>query len=311
MTNNDDPPLNELAIFLAICDEGGFRAAAKRLGLSAAHVSETMTRLERRIGAPLLNRTTRSVMPTEVGRRLADRLAPLFAETRSVLRDAANSQQSVRGWLKLNVPGAVMVDILPPLIDRFLARYPDVRVALEVEDRLVDIVASGCDAGIRYGEHLAQDMISTPIGPRTQQLALAAAPSYLAARGAPAHPRDLIAHDCVRLRFSSGALAAWELERDGEKITVDPPARIIVSVDAVGAAIDLALAGRGVICTFANWLAPHLRSGALEAVLADWWPSFEGPRLYFPRRFVAAPLRAFIELAAEKDGAGVVPPERR
>ncbi|WP_025828130.1 LysR family transcriptional regulator [Acetobacter okinawensis] len=301
MTNNRDPSLNDLTVFLAICEEGGFRAAAKRMGLSPAYVSETMTRLEERLGVPLLNRTTRSVMPTEAGRSLAARVAPLLAETRVALRDAANSRQTVRGWLKLNVPGAVMVDILPPLIDRFLARYPEVRVELDVEDRLVDIVASGSDAGIRYGEHLAQDMISVPIGPRVQHLALVAAPSYLATRGMPLHPRDLADHDCIRLRFSSGALVAWELECDGEKMVVDPAARIVIGVDAVPAAIDLALAGRGILCTFGNWLAPHLDSGALEAVLPDWWPSFAGPRLYFSRRFVPAPLRAFIDMLGLDD----------
>lgn len=293
--------MNDLAVFLSICEEGGFRTAAKRLGLSPAHVSETMTRLERQLGVPLLNRTTRSVMPTETGQALADRVAPLLAEARAALLDAANSQQQVRGRLKLNVPGAVMVDILPPLLDRFLECYPDVRVEVEVEDRLVDIVASGCDAGIRYGEHLAQDMIAVPIGPRTQRLALAAAPSYLEARGVPGHPRDLLAHDCIRLRFSSGALVAWELERDNETIVIDPPARIVIGVDAVAAAIDITRSGHGIICTFGNWLARDLESGALQAVLPEWWPSFDGPRLYFSSRFMAAPLRAFIDMLPQND----------
>jgi DNA-binding transcriptional LysR family regulator len=192
-----------------------------------------------------------------------------------------------------------MPDILPPLIDRFLEAHPEVKVELMVEDRLVDSIAAGCDAGIRYGEHLAQDMIAVPIGPRIQQLALAAAPSYLAEHGTPAHPYDLLSHDCIRLRFSSGALVPWEMQRNEEVLTVDPPGRLIVGVNGVESAIGLACAGRGIIATFRNWLDPHLKAGTLQPVLPDWWQSFEGPRLYFSSRFMSAPLRAFANMVAE------------
>ena len=157
MANNlNQPSLDDLSIFLAVSEAGGFRTAARRLGLSPSTVSETITRLEVQLGVPLLTRTTRSVMPTEAGRKLADRIAPLLSETRAALDDAVSSQREVRGRLKMNVPGAVMVDILPPLIDRFLQTYPNVRVELVVDDRLVDVTAADCDAGIRYDEHLAQ-----------------------------------------------------------------------------------------------------------------------------------------------------------
>lgn len=165
-----------------------------------------------------------------------------------------------------------MVDILPPLIDRFLVRHPAVRVEIVVEDRLVDAIADGCVAGIRYGEHLAQDMIAVPIGPRYQQLALAASASYLSARGSPSHPREVLNHECIRMRFTSGVLTAWDFER----------------------------AGHGLICTFKNWLDPHLESGELVPVLMDWWRRFDGPRLYFPSRFMPAPLRAFVDLVSER-----------
>jgi DNA-binding transcriptional LysR family regulator len=146
----------------------------------------------------------------------------------------------------------MMVDILPPLIDCFLEGYPDVRGELDVEDRLVDIVASSSDAGIRYGEHLARDTISVPIGPRILRRALAAAPAYLAARGRPSHPRDLVDHDCIRLRFSSSALGAWELGHDGQYLVINSVTRIIAGMDAVPAAIDLALAVRGMLRTLAG-----------------------------------------------------------
>ncbi|WP_037514906.1 LysR family transcriptional regulator [Sphingomonas sp. PAMC 26621] len=302
MANNAEvTSLDTLKVFLSVVEARGFRAASKQLGLSPSTVSEKIAEIELQLGVPLLTRTTRSVMPTEAGSALAARLAPLLAEARAALQDAANSQAEVRGLLKLNVTGAVMVDILPSLIDRFLILHPHVRVEIEVEDRLVDIVAAGCDAGIRYGEHLAKDMIAVPIGPAVQSLAYAAAPSYLARNAMPLGPRDLLAHDAIRLRFSSGALVAWAFERGSESATIDPPGRLIIGVDAAPAAIAAACAGHGVIGTFRNWLDPYIENGALHPVLPEWWPSFDGPRLYFSRRFVPAPLRALIDcIAAER-----------
>lgn len=299
MANNAEvTSLDNLKVFLSVVEARGFRAASKQLGLSPSTVSEKIAEIERQLGVPLLTRTTRSVMPTEAGSALAARLAPLLAEARAALQDAANSQAEVRGLLKLNVTGAVMVDILPPLIDRFLTLHPHVRVEIVVEDRLVDIVAAGCDAGIRYGEHLAKDMIAVPVGPPVQGLAYAASPSYLARTATPLAPRDLLGHDAIRLRFSSGALVAWEFERGPEVMTIDPPGRLIIGVDAAPAAIAAACAGHGIIGTFKNWLDPHIDDGSLHPVLPEWWPSFEGPRLYFSRRFVPAPLRALIDFIA-------------
>jgi DNA-binding transcriptional LysR family regulator len=301
MANNDDRiGLDDLAVFLAVVQENGFRAAAKRLGLSASTVSERIAEIERELGVPLLTRTTRSVRPTEAGRRLADRVSPLLTEARAALQDAVDTQHEVRGLLRLNVTGAVMHDILPPLIERFLAFHPQVRLELVVDDRLVDIVASGCDAGIRYGEHLAKDVIAVPIGPPVQQLAYAASPAYLQTHPAPTLPRDLLRHDAIRLRFSSGALVAWEFDHEGRFVTIDPPGRLIIGVDAAPAAISAARAGHGVIATFGNWLDPYFRDGSLVPILPQWWQSFDGPRLYFPRRLVPAPLRALVDLVAKE-----------
>ncbi|WP_062118298.1 LysR family transcriptional regulator [Aureimonas sp. AU40] len=301
MANNDArPSLDDLRVLLAVTEAGGFRRAARSLGLSVSTVSETITRLESSLGVPLISRTTRSVMPTEAGRRLTERVAPLLFEARAALDEAASSGPALRGRLKLNVPGAVMVDILPPLIDRYMAAYPDVRIEIVVEDRLVDITAADCDAGIRYGEHLEQDMIAVPIGPRRQEGALAASPAYLTRRGLPAHPSDLLDHDCIRVRISGAALGPWEFEREGVELTVDPPARLTMGTGGAAAAIELAIAGHGILYMFRNWLDPHLASGALAPILPDWWQPFDGPRLYFSRRLVPAPLRAFIDLAADE-----------
>lgn len=296
MKNSREPSLDDLVVFMAVCESAGFRAAAKRLGLSPSKVSETISRMEAQLGIPLLTRNTRSVMPTEAGKALASRISPLLTEMRGALNDVTCAGQQLRGLLKLNVTGAVMVDILPPLIERFLILHPAARVEIVVEDRLVDAIAEGCLAGIRYGEHLAQDMIAVPIGPTSQQLALAASPAYLKARGCPSHPNELLGHECIRMRFSSGALTAWDFERDGERLKLDPPSRLIVGVDAAAAAIDLACSGLGLIATFRNWLDPRFESGELVPVMKDWWLEFEGPRLYFPSRFMPATLRAFVDL---------------
>lgn len=297
--NTDQLGLDDLSVFLAIIEAGGFRSAARRLGLSPSTVSEKMNQLERALGLPLIVRTTRSVMPTDAGRVLASRLAPLLAEARIAVQDAASSQHTVRGVLKLNVTGAVMIDILPPLIERFLQRYPEVRVDIQVEERFIDITAAGFDAGIRYGEDLAMDAIAVPLGPRRQTFALAAAPAYLAAHGMPDTPHGLKNHDCLRMRFASGALFQWTLLANGELITLDPPGRLTLSIEAAAALIDFARRGTGIIGTFFNWLAPYIDQGELVSVLPDCWRHFDGPCLYYPNRSVAAPLRAFIDLIKE------------
>ncbi len=292
------PSFDDLLTFLVIARTGGFRAAAKRLGNSPSTVSETITRLEAELGVPLIIRTTRSVHLTEAGRALAERLEPVVAETRSAIADATSSEGAVRGRLKIQVPGAVMEDILPPIIDGFARANPEVRLEILVDDRFTDMIATGCDAGIRYGEHLAQDMIATPIGPARQSSALAAAPDYLARRGKPLHPRDVLSHDCIRLRFASGALTEWEFEKDGENLQLDPAARLIIATTGWRAAFRLAIAGHGLIYSFRNWLEPHFETGELVPVLEDWCPDFEGPFLYYSSRLTPRPLRAFIDFVA-------------
>ncbi|WP_330629442.1 MULTISPECIES: LysR family transcriptional regulator [Thioclava] len=301
MANN----LDDLGVFVAVVKAKGFRRAARQLGLSPATVSETISRLEARLELRLLTRTTRAVTPTEAGEALARRVAPLLAEMEDSLHAARSQSGALHGRLVLNVPGAVMVDILPPLVEAFCALYPQVEIEIMVDDRMVDAVAAGCDAGIRYGEALAQDMIAVPIGPRRQQAALAAAPAYLAREGCPAHPRDLLHHACLRARFSSGALVPWTFEKEGEEIRLDPKARLIIGTGGSAALIGHAVAGLGVCLTFRNWLEPHFKAGHLVPVLPDWWEEFEGPYLYFYGRRPPAALRAFVDfLRAQPQVAG-------
>ena len=290
--------LADLNAFLAVAQARGFRDAARTVGSSASTLSEAVRRLEARQGVRLLHRTTRSVVPTEAGTRLIERLAPALGEVKAALDVVNLFRDRPAGTLKLNVPVSAARLVLPPILPGFLAAYPDIQVEIVAEDGFVDMVASGCDAGIRYDERLEQDMIAVPIGPRVQRFATAAAPAYLDARGRPDHPRDLLDHACLRGRFSSGALTSpWEFERDGEVIRIEPQGPLIAGVaGAVELLVDVAVAGGGIIYLFEDWLAPALGSGTLEAVLPDWWQSFSGPFLYYSgRRLVPPPLRAFLD----------------
>lgn len=289
--------LDDLNAFLAVARAKGFRDGARASGVSASSLSEAVRRMEAQLGVRLLHRTTRSVVPTEAGARLLERLAPALTEVEAALDVVNGFRDQPKGTLKLNVPISAARLVLPALVPGFLAAYPDIQLEVTAEDGFVDLVACGCDAGIRYDERLEQDMIAVPIGPPVQRFATAGAPAYLARRGRPAHPQDLLAHACLRGRFGSGTMAPWEYERDGEVVRIEPAGPLMVVGGAtVELAVAAAVAGAGIIYLFEDWLRPHLDSGALEPVLEPWWQPFSGPFLYYSgRRLVPAPLRAFID----------------
>ena len=291
--------LTDLTAFVAVVRSGGFREASRVTGSSASSLSEAVRRVETRLAVRLLNRSTRSVAPTEVGARLFERLAVALTEVEASLDMVNNFRDRPAGTLRLNVPVSAARLVLPRIVPAFLAAYPDICLDVIAEDSFVDMLAAGCDAGIRYDERLERDMIAIPIGPRTQRFATAASPAYLDVHGRPEHPRELLDHVCLRGRFASGAMTPWEFEREGTVVKVEPTGPLIVRVGAAtDLAVDAAVAGSGVIHLFEDWLRPHLDNGALEAVLEPWWQRFSGPFLYYPsRRHLPAPLRAFIDFA--------------
>jgi DNA-binding transcriptional LysR family regulator len=295
--------LGDLNAFVAVARAGGFRDGARISGGSASGLSEAVRRLETQLGVRLLNRTTRSVAPTEAGQRLLDRLGPALNEVAAALDVVNTFRDRPAGTLRLNVPVSAARLVLPAIVPGFLAAYPDIRLEVIAEDRFVDVLAAGCDAGIRYDERLEQDMIAVPIGPRVQRFAAGASPAYLSRSGRPEHPRELLAHACLRGRFSGGTIPAWEFARNGEALRVDPPGPLLVSTGAIDLAIEAAIAGAGIVCLFEGWLRPHFARGELEPVLEPWWLSFPGPFLYYPgRRLVPAPLRAFIDFIKASGG---------
>lgn len=288
------PSLSDLDAFVAIARTRSFRGAARLRGVSASSLSEAVRRLEGTLGVRLLNRTTRSVTPTEAGEQVLQRLMPVLREVEGALDVVNGFRDSVRGTLRLNVPTIVARSVLAPIANRFLQAHPGITLEVNAEDTFIDVLAAGFDAGIRYEERIERDMIAVPIGPRVQRYAAAASPAYLAARGAPAHPRELADHACIRHRFASGATADWEFIRGKEVVRIKPVGPLIAN--SLEMELAAAVAGLGVIFTFEDTLRGALEKGELAPVLPEWWQSFPGPFLYYSgRRHMPAALRAFVD----------------
>jgi len=290
-----------LDAIVAVAKAGGFREAARITGSNASRLSDAVRRAEQQLGIRLFHRTTRTVVLTEAGRALMERLLPAMNEVNAAL-DAVNRYRNMPGGtLRLNVPVSATRLVLPGLVPEFLRRYPDIQLEIVAESSVQDVFRDGCDAGIRYDERLEQDMVAMPIGPRQQRFALAASPAYLAEHGRPAHPRDLIHHRCLRGRYASGIMADWTFSREGKEISVETRGPLVVSVGgAMDLAVEAAIAGSGVIYLFDEWLRPALDNGRLEPLLQPWWLTFSGPWLYYnDRRLIPAPLQAFIDFVRE------------
>lgn len=284
----------ELRAFAAIVEYGNFARAAARLGMSASALSQTIRGLEERLGVRLLNRTTRSVAPTEAGVRLVERLVPAMDEIEAAVTDIHALRDKPSGPLRINAPRVAATRFIGPILGRFLEAYPDIILDIEVEDRLVDIVGGRFDAGIRLGERLAKDMVALSLGGELQ-MAMVATPDYLARHGVPATPRELQRHRCINFRWpTDGSLYQWELERGGEKVEVAVSGPLLVTdIDVIMQAL---LGHVGIGYMFEYQAEPYLKDGRLIRIMADWTPSFPGFYLYYPsRRQMPPPLRAFID----------------
>lgn len=290
----DRPSLVDLQAFATVARLRSFRRAAGELHVSPSALSHTLRSLETRLGVRLLNRTTRSVSPTEAGQRLLARLAPTLQELDDALDEINSFRDSPVGTLRLNVPRAAAEYVLAPLASRFLREYPGMRLEIVTDDNLIDIVAAGFDAGVRFGERLAQDMIAVPFGP-AQRFVVVASPAYLAAHGRPATPQQLSAHRCIRIRFPNGSIYRWEFSRGDEKIEVEVEGPL--DVGEMPLMVRAAEDGIGLAYVYEQSAALALAAGRLVTVLDDWRPPEPGFFLYYPsRRLVPAGLRAFIDL---------------
>lgn len=287
----------DLASFLAIARHKSFRRAADELGCTPSALSHALRGVEERLDLRLVNRTTRSVALTEAGERLFARVSPAFRDIDDALDDLNNFRGQPMGTLRFNASRGAAELVLLPIVTRFMAAQPAVKVEIMVDGALVDMVAEGCDAGVRFGETIAQDMVAVPIGPR-QRTAIVAAPSFFETHPRPTTPEQLRDLPCIRFRFASGRLYAWEFERGGVElnIEVDGP----LTLGDQGLMIQAALDGVGVAFAFEDQVADLVAAGRLVRVLEDWCPYYGGFYLYYPsRRRAPAPLRAFIDYIRE------------
>jgi DNA-binding transcriptional LysR family regulator len=292
-----DVPFAQLQAFLAVARASSFTGAARELGISRSAVSQSVQQLEERLRVVLVQRTTRSVSLTDAGRRLVEGAGPAFAQTAAALAEVSAKPGEVVGRLRLSVPRVAVPLIIEPVLPTFRKRHPRVEVELVLDERFVDIVAGGFDAGLRLG-HIERDMVQVRLTESFRFLVVGA-PSYLAKRGRPQRPEDLLNHECIMFRSpTSGALYAWELER-GRKSWRVPVHGGVVTNDGLLCS-TLARRGLGLAYTPETWIRDELRRGALESVLEDYAPTVPGFFLYYPsRRQRSEPLRLFVETAKE------------
>jgi len=283
----------ELTAFVEVARERSFRRAAARLGISPSALSHTLRGLEERLGTRLLNRTTRSVAPTEAGAELFARVAPALEDVRRAVDAASSTPTKPVGTVRVNMP-KIAGHVLATRLAKFSIDYPAIRLEITSEDSLIDIVAGGFDAGVRPGEQVHGDMVAVRITPRLRTVVVAS-PTYLEGRKPPRTPRELQGHVCLNYRFaSSGALYRWPFERRGEALDVAVDGAL--TVDDIDLLVAAALHGAGLAYTLEQHVAQHLASGRLIRVLEDWCSWFPGFHLYYPgRRQLPSPLRALVD----------------
>ena len=289
-------PLNALNAFLAVARRRSFAAAGRDLGVSTSALSQSVRLLEARVGIALLIRTSRSVALTDAGQRLLENAGPAVNQALESLQTVSARPGEVTGRVRLTVPTAAAMLILTPLLPRFAAQYPKVSVDACVDDRFVDLVAEGLDAGIRLVEAIDRDMIHVQLlGPC--RVVVAGAPSYFTRRGVPQKPTDLLQHDCIGIRFTSSREPwAWEFER-GKK-TWRVPVRGPVTTNSHALMRTLGARGVGLIYSLEPVIAEELAQGSLRVVLESYAPAVPGLFLYFPSRAQISPaFRAFVDVA--------------
>lgn len=281
----------ELNAFMVVAKERNFTRAAAKLGTSQSTLSQTINRLEARLGLRLLTRTTRSVAPTEAGERLLETLQPAFEDIDSKLAALTELREKPAGVVRINATEHVAQTVLWPTLRRLLPNYPDIEVELVGEAALTDIVAGRYDAGVRLGELLDKDMIAVRIGPQMRMVAVAS-PSYFARKPPPVTPQDLADHDCINLRLPVGGIYSWEFERDGRELRVQVKGSLTFSNGTmiVAAAID----GFGIGYVTDDYAQEAIVDGRLISALQDWSPPFAGYHLYYPSRRQLSPAFALI-----------------
>ncbi|EJM71561.1 transcriptional regulator [Pseudomonas sp. GM50] len=293
------PDLSELDAFAAVARHRSFRKAADERGVSASALSHAMRALEARLGIRLLNRTTRSVTPTEAGQQLLATLVPTLNQVNEALAQLTSMQEVPAGKLRLNVARPAARVVFAKVLAPFVARYPRIQLDLITDDGLTDIVSGGFDAGVRFGESLAGDMIAVPVG-APQSFVTVASDAYLAANGIAHAPRDLLEHACIARRFPSGKLYAWEYQADRQPIRLSVTGPLILEDDAL--MIQAAKDGAGIAYVYEELARDDIRNGHLREILQEWKAPPSRFFLYYSsRRHVPPALSALIEFIRAGD----------
>jgi DNA-binding transcriptional LysR family regulator len=286
-------PYGELSAFMAVAEQRNFTKAAKQIGISTATLSQTVRGLEERLGIRLLNRTTRSVAPTEAGERLLTRLKPVFDDYEAAIDSLNEFRDKPAGLVRLTIAPPAAHSVIGPKLAAFMAQYPDIRLEISVDSANVDLVSQQFDAGIRAEHRIDRDMIAVRVGEQMRSVVVAS-PEYLARHPKPKIPQDLQEHNCIRIRLSNGAIVPWRFQESGKSFEVPVTGSLILNdVDVMRPAI---LDGAGLACLPRGYVAAAIAQGRLVPLLEEWTPQESNLCLYYPsRRQTPAALRAVIE----------------
>jgi DNA-binding transcriptional LysR family regulator len=279
--------LGDLISFMAVAQDRSFTKAAARLGVSRSALSHTLRGLEARLGLRLLIRTTRSVAPTSAGERLLAAVGHRIEEIETELEALSELRDKPAGTIRITATEYAAESILLPKLAKLLAQYPDIKVEIIVDYGLADIVAQRYDAGVRWGEQVAKDMIAVRLGP-DMRMAVVGAPSYFAARSRPKRPQDLTDHNCINLRLPTyGGLYAWEFEKGKRKLNVRVDGQLVFN--SATQIVNAAMAGFGLAFMPEGLVKANIDTGHLRRVLEDWCPPSSGYHLYYPSRRQSSP----------------------
>lgn len=292
------PSLNDLHAFVTVATRRSFRRAADDLGAAPSTLSHAMRALEERLGVRLLNRTTRSVSPTEAGIELLERLRPALAGLDEALDAVGAFRGTISGAIRINAPRLAATLLVRDILPTMAERYPDVVVDLVVEGKLIDIVAAGFDAGVRLVDSIPKDMIAVPFASAVSFICVAS-PAYLERFGEPTTPDELKRHRCIGHRVPSGKLYRWEFERAGRTMTLDPNGSVILDDEEL--MVDAAINGLGIAYVASPAADSALHDGRLRRILSAWTPASEKIGVYYSgHRAVPPTLRAFLDVIKAK-----------
>ncbi|MDK6079469.1 LysR substrate-binding domain-containing protein [Massilia varians] len=284
--------LNDLVAFVTVAREGSFTRAAAQLRVSQSALSQTIRGLEERLGLRLLTRTTRRVAPTDAGERLLAAISPRLEGIEQDLAALSDLRDKPAGTIRITASEHAASSILLPRLAALLPSYPDIKVEINTDYRMVDIVEQRFDAGVRLGEHLQKDMIAVRVGPDVR-MAVVGAPSYFAKRPAPDKPQDLTAHDCINVRLPThGGLLPWDFKKGTRELNVRVEGQM--TFNGFPQVVDAALAGMGLAFVLEDVVKRHIEDGKLVRVLEDWCEVFPGYHLYYPSRRQPSPAFALV-----------------